>query len=198
VSHYQGTIEWSAVAAKGYRFVYVKATEGRSHVDPAFARNARGARAAGLVVGAYHFARPDDSPGDAVAEANAFLRAARPRAGDLVPLLDLESAGTLDPRALRDWTRTWLERVRAATGVRPAIYVGSTFWRVRMGDSTDFASYPLMWAAVHPGGVLPAEGWSTFGWTAWQWSACGTIPGIRSCVDLDVLRRDRWSRVRIP
>jgi lysozyme len=198
VSHYQGTIDWPAVAAKGYRFVYVKATEGRTRVDPTFARNAGGAREAGLMVGAYHFARPDDSPGDAVAEADEFLRTARPGGGDLVPVLDLEAAGSLDPPALRAWVRTWLTRVRAATGVRPLIYVGSTFWRVRMDDPTAFVSYPLMWAATQAGSTLPAHGWSTFGWTAWQWSSCGSVPGIEACVDLDVLRTDRLSLVRIP
>ena len=56
VSHHQGRIDWAMVAREpGQRFAYLKATQGRAHVDPEFARNWRGARAAGLKVGAYHY-----------------------------------------------------------------------------------------------------------------------------------------------
>jgi GH25 family lysozyme M1 (1,4-beta-N-acetylmuramidase) len=197
-SHYQGAIVWRAVAAAGYRFVYLKATEGRGHLDPTFRRNRRRAAAAGLLVGAYHFARPDASPGDAVIEADAFLRVARPIRGELAPILDLEVTGGLSPSSLQRWVRAWLERVRAATGVRPLVYAGSTFWRVRMANSFDFASYPLAWASHEPGGIIPAGDWSSFGWTLRQWSICGRVPGVRGCVDLDLLREDRLRLIRVP
>jgi GH25 family lysozyme M1 (1,4-beta-N-acetylmuramidase) len=199
VSHWQGSVDWRAVAAAGYRFAFVKATEGRSREDPTFARNRRQATAAGLAVGAYHFARPDASAGDAVAEANEFLRVARPAAGELVPVLDLEVAGPLGPGSLQAWVRTWLDRVRSATGVRPAIYAGPTFWRVHMADTTDFASYPLMLADQAAPPSVPAHGWSGLGWTVWQWSVCGRVPGVSShCVDLDALRSDRVRLVTMP
>jgi GH25 family lysozyme M1 (1,4-beta-N-acetylmuramidase) len=150
-------------------------------------------------VGAYHFARPDDSPGDALAEANGFLRVAAPVAGDLVPVLDLEVAGSLGPERLRAWVRTWLDRVRSVTGVRPAIYAGPTFWQAHMADTADLASYPLMLADRVPPPTVPAGGWSGLGWTIWQWSICGEVPGISSdCVDLDALRSDRMKLVTMP
>jgi GH25 family lysozyme M1 (1,4-beta-N-acetylmuramidase) len=198
VSHYQRTIDWPALYAGGYRFAYVKASEGRGRPDPTYRRNARAARTAGLAVGAYHFARPDGSPGDAVVEANAFLRLARPAAGDLAPMLDLETAGPLGPADLRAWVRAWLGRVRAATGTRPMIYAGSTFWRVHMGDTMGLATYPLMWAAAQPGASIPAYGWASLGWTGWQWSTCGTVDGVDGCIDLDVIRQDRFRLLRIP
>ena len=55
ISRWQGEIDWSAVKAAGTRFVYMKATEGGDHVDPAFRRNWEGARRAGVARGAYHF-----------------------------------------------------------------------------------------------------------------------------------------------
>jgi lysozyme len=167
-------------------------------VDPTYAKNARAAAAAGLTVGAYHFARPDRSPGDATAEADAFLDVARPGPGRLVPLLDLEHSGGLAPPALRAWARTWLERVRAATGVRPAIYASSRFWRVHMGGTTDFVSYPLMWIPQTPGAAAPAGGWQPMGWSILQWSLCGHVTGIAGCVDLDAMRMDRVRLLRIP
>ena len=55
VSHYQGEIDWEALAAQGVRFAFIKATEGSGHVDERFFANARGAAAAGIPAGGYHF-----------------------------------------------------------------------------------------------------------------------------------------------
>ncbi len=63
VSHYQGTIDWQKVAQAGIRFVFVKATQGITVVDPQFQTNWQEAKAAGLLRGAYHFFEPDDDPG---------------------------------------------------------------------------------------------------------------------------------------
>jgi lysozyme len=63
VSHYNGTIDWPAVAAAGIALVFVKATQGTGFVDPTFARNRDGAAQAGLLVVPYHFidtGDPDD------------------------------------------------------------------------------------------------------------------------------------------
>jgi GH25 family lysozyme M1 (1,4-beta-N-acetylmuramidase) len=74
VSHFQGTINWSSVAAAGKQFAFAKATEGVTYVDPTVGTNTAGARAAGLLVGVYHFAHPDTNT--AAAEAQHFLTAA--------------------------------------------------------------------------------------------------------------------------
>src|SRR5439155_21218837 len=71
ISHWNGTIDWSQVAASGERFVVMKATEGTGYVDPTYSSNRQGALAAGLVVTAYHFARPDLHPAQAGAMAEA-------------------------------------------------------------------------------------------------------------------------------
>ena len=39
VSHHQGLIDWEAVSATKVQFVFLKATEGSTHVDRRFARN---------------------------------------------------------------------------------------------------------------------------------------------------------------
>src|SRR5690606_2275403 len=55
VSAWQGTVDWPTIARQDVDFAYVKATEGSSFVDRQFEANLRGARQAGLLVGAYHF-----------------------------------------------------------------------------------------------------------------------------------------------
>ncbi|WP_414707009.1 GH25 family lysozyme, partial [Rhizobium sp. UBA1881] len=56
ISHHQGAIDWSALAAQpNVRFAIMKATEGGDHRDTRFAENWQAAKNAGIVRGAYHF-----------------------------------------------------------------------------------------------------------------------------------------------
>ena len=52
VSHHQGKINWSKVqkSCPNLKFVYVKATEGKTYVDPRYEENVKGARKAGFKV----------------------------------------------------------------------------------------------------------------------------------------------------
>ena len=78
VSHWQGTIDWAKVTAAGKRFAYIKATESTDFIDNMYATNRAQAKANGIKVGAYHFARPETNSGDAVNEANWFIKNAAP------------------------------------------------------------------------------------------------------------------------
>src|SRR4051795_7956205 len=117
-------INWSSVYAAGKRFVFVKATEGTSYRNPYFAGDWSGSHDAGLLHGAYHFARPSKRAGSAAAQARYFVATAgRSRsAGDLPPTLDLEVSGGLAPRQLIAWTKAYLTTVRDLTGRRPMVY----------------------------------------------------------------------------
>ena len=58
VSRYQGSINWSAVAAAGKQFAIVRigsSNNNGTYVDPYFLQNVNGAHAAGLRVGAYYY-----------------------------------------------------------------------------------------------------------------------------------------------
>ena len=101
-------MNWGAVAADGIRFAFLKATDGRATLDPSYPQNANGARGAGIRIGAYHFARPDGTPDDAVEEATFFVENAVIEAGSLPPVLDIEETGGLGPAAL-----AWLRSRRA-------------------------------------------------------------------------------------
>lgn len=190
VSYHQGAIDWWQVAAAGKRFAFVRATAGTLTADTAYATNRYGARAAGLAVGAYHFANPDTAFNDAGNEASWFLRNAAIASGDMVPVLDLETANGLSPASLTAWAQTWLSQVTAATGVRPIIYTTPRFWSTSMGDTDWFArnGYSVLWiahwtTATQP--TVPAAGWGGHGWSFWQYSSTGFVPGISGAVDLD-------------
>src|SRR5437764_14208408 len=69
---YGASINWSAVAAGGARFVFIKATDNTNYVNPYFRSDWTAAHSVGLVRGAYHYARPAWPLSTAVAQARFY------------------------------------------------------------------------------------------------------------------------------
>jgi lysozyme len=192
VSQWQQTIDWSKVAGAGMRFAIARATKGQHYVDPTFQTNIDGARAEGIVVGAYHRATPSGGANanttDARAEADHYLEVAFPRVGDLIPALDIEETGGLAPPDLVVWVRTWVTRVTNRLGVKPMLYASPNFWTVNMGNTTWFADHGYRlwlahWNVSSP--TVPANGWQGRGWTFWQWTHKPGLPGVTTDLDRD-------------
>lgn len=187
VSHYQGTVSWAGVIQNGYRFAFVKATEGVSSTDPQFSTNWTGAKAAGLVRGAYHFYEPGSDPQQ---QAEHFLdtvwpEGGQPLPGDLPPVLDVETTGGQSAEEIVQGIQTWLSLVQQRTLRIPILYTSHGFWD-SLGTS-QFGGHPL-WVAeygVAAPSPLPA-GWQQ--WRFWQFSQTGRIEGISGDVDLDVFQ----------
>ena len=194
VSNWNGTIKWGSVAAAGYRFAFGKATEGTSYTDATYTTNRNGSESAGLVFGAYHFARPAGSTvagatASAIGQADHFLAVAAPQPGELPPVLDLETTGKLPANRLLAWTLAWLGEVYARTGVQPFIYTSPLFWKRYLANSTAAAAAGTpLWIAhwtrsSQP--TVPAQNWNGDGWTFWQWTNCLAVKGLKHCADGD-------------
>jgi len=193
VSHWNGPIDWLSVTSASYRFAYAKATEGTTISDVTYPLN-RAAKSLGLRFGAYHFARPGGSgdagiAANAVAQADYFLNVAQPLAGELPPVLDLETKGGLSPTALETWTNAWLDEVEARTGVAALVYSSPNFWKTALAETQSVASagHPL-WVAHWTAGaapLVPAANWAGESWTFWQWTDCVKVPGFAHCSDGD-------------
>jgi len=177
VSHFQGEVDWAAVAAAGIRFAFIKATEGLADVDPRFAQNWQQSRAAGILRGAYHFLHPNLDAGQ---QAAHFLSVASLDDDALPPALDVEVTNGVERGALTACIETWLQTVEAALRCKPAIYTDPWFWRDNVG--ADLPAYPLWLACYAPQPEVPAS-WPT--WTFWQHSQSGSVSGIAGPVDLD-------------
>ena len=181
VSHFQGTIDWNAVVQDGKAFAFVKATEGLTYVDPQFHANWAGAKAAGLLRGAYHFYEPGDDPRQ---QAEFFLETVQPGPGDLPPALDIEVSKGQSASEIVQGIQEWLSTVQRALGITPLLYTDRTFWNSLQTE--EFSAYPL-WIADYgvTTPVLPA-GWTS--WTFWQSSETGTVPGVTGSLDLDLFQ----------
>jgi lysozyme len=177
-----GDIDWAKVRASGHAFAFVKATEGLDFVDHRFGRaRLDAARKAGILVGCYHFARPQ--PGrSANAEAQHYLRHAHEAGafakGDLPAVLDIESVRGLGTKQLQDWVATWCSIVSKATGTKPIIYTGAWFWEPSLGNpGRGFGGYPLWLAAyVSDARRYVPKAWKTY--TFWQFTDKGHVPGV--------------------
>jgi lysozyme len=181
VSHYQGVIDWSQVAEAGTAFVFIKATEGTSYAAPQFQDNWSGAKAAGLLRGAYHFFQPGEDPQQ---QAEYFLSVVQTVPGDLPPVLDVEISG--EASEIIEGAQTWLAAVEKATGKAPILYTSPAFWDDLGVSPAGFDRYSL-WVAEY-GVTAPKipEGWTA--WTFWQFSESGEVAGVEGSVDLDLFQ----------
>ena len=87
--------------------------------------------------------------------------------------------------------------------MRAAIYASPSFWSNKMGNTGWFAAngYTTLWIAHWTSAVaptLPASNWGGRGWTFWQYTSSGTVPGISGRVDLDRYRSGDFTPVLIP
>ena len=206
VSNYNGAINWTKVAHAGYRFAFGKATEGTSYSDQRYTANRNGSEGAGLVFGAYHFARPAGgslaaATASAIKQANHFLVVAGPQPGELPPVLDLEKTGNLPKQRLLAWTLAWLGQIGARTGVEPVVYTSPLFWKGSLGDSTAAAAAGTgLWVAHWTSSskpMVPAQNWDGDGWRFWQWTNCLTVPGLKHCSDGDRMNGTNLASVAI-
>ncbi len=184
VSHYQGSFDMQRARAEAFEFVFIKATEGSGYVDPRFATNLANARAAGLLVAAYHYQRAEDSAQSQVDNIGGVV----PR--DVPVILDVEanSGGT----AL---TTDILGRLEAAGYGSPLLYLPPWYWR-QIG-SPDLSGFPPLWKSRYPdneGGYaseiyqrVPDHYWDGYGGNrvaVLQFTSSATIAG-QAPVDAD-------------
>lgn len=141
-------VDWRSTKAKGARFVYAKATESTTYRNPYFSRQHNGSRAAGLVRGAYHFALPNRSSGQA--RAAHFVRNDGGWTSDgwtLPPALDIEyhpcdkkhKCYGLSKARMVSWIKSFSGEVKRLTGRHPVIYTTTHWWNTCTGDSRAFA-----------------------------------------------------------
>lgn len=134
VSSYQSSFD-----TDGLDFVFIKATEGRSYVNPRLAAHVKRARDAECVVGFYHFLWP----GNLTAQAEYFVSKAPEKAGDLLAVdWEVTGDGTHASNAEKDRFIREVKRLRPHH--RVLLYCNRHFWLNY--DTTSYAGDGL-WIA---------------------------------------------------
>lgn len=188
------TISWPSVVRAGYRFAFIKATEGTYYVNPYFKADAAAAKAAGLLVAAYHFANPANSGG--IIQADYALNHGGYHADGrtLRLILDIEPDPNLtkfcyglSPARMVSWITAFMGEAHQRTGLWPVINTQPIWWDKCTGKTHAFGADQL-WVQDHRRAirrpVLPS-GWTS--WAYWQYSITGRVPGITVSTDLNTL-----------
>jgi lysozyme len=181
VSKYQGSIAWGQVKSAGNVFAIARVSDGLNYPDSYFTTNWNGIKTAGLVRGVYQFFRPGQDP---VAQANLLLTKVNAlgglKAGDLAPVLDLETTDGVAASTIVARAKTWLTKIEQATGRRPIVYTAA-FMSSVLGSN--FGAYPLWVANYETTCPTMPTGWSN--WKMWQYSSTGSVAGISGNVDVN-------------
>lgn len=160
VSAYQPGFDFQAAARDGMAFAIVKATEGTGWKSPNYRDQIAKARAAGMLVAAYHYVRGSDVQGQFNNIVSLVSR-------DTPVILDVEDgAGSI--QSIRDLN----SRLNQAGYRTPFIYIPKWYWSGHMG-SPNLAGLPPNWLSWYPdytvrrakdaANKLPAAVWQAFG-----------------------------------
>lgn len=151
---------FAALKREGVVGIWHKVTEGASFRDKYWAGRSKRARAAGLRVGGYHFAKPTNGHGDPEVEAVTFVQAlGEIQRRDLRPVLDFEdNSASMGASQLERWARTFSRTFHDKAGIYPLFYsypyfiktmnlfqpIGSGLWLASYGknDGKLYDTYP--------------------------------------------------------
>ena len=188
VSHHNGVIDWNKVVNDVFKpeFAYIKTTEGTGYIDPKFAINAKAANKAGIKVGYYHFAslNSTDVVGDAVKEAEAYIKAVKSVPTPTMPLvLDIETnKAKLSKVQVLLWIKTFFAELAKIGWTDVILYSYTPFLNENLPINHDLGNIKLWIADYAPPLILP-KGWNKA--YIWQYSAKGKISGISTNTDLN-------------
>ena len=189
--------KWQAIGTSDQAedFVIIKATEGDGYTDPSCDAHYQRAKAAGKLLGVYHFARPDLG-NSARAEADWFVSQIKGYIGEAILVLDWEVQ-----QWRTDWAKEFLDRVKELTGVKPLIYMSASQVTAYDWSAVVNADYGL-WIAGYPAAYnvpnppVPSEADMPYGigpwpfWAIWQYtSSAGHLDR-----DIAAMNAEAWKK----
>lgn len=181
ISHWQGTIDWNKVKKAGIEFAIIKAggSDAGFYTDSKWEANYKGAKAAGIPIGAYYFVGKDCVTAAAgKADAERFLKILKGKQLEYPVYMDNEAQPASAKAGITEATIAFCETMEAA-GYFVGIYGSVVFGFKERMDDTKLTPY-AHWVAQY------ASKCSYKGdYGIWQYSSKGSVDGIGGNVDLD-------------
>jgi lysozyme len=194
VSKFQSHVDWTKVKAAGMKFVFARASYGiNAQTEPTLRSHWQGAKAAGLIRGAYHFFVPGDDVGAQAALFLSQLRSAiAPSESAYLPaVIDVEmQPGSVSIANYVAGVKAWIAAVEADrlfAGRKTIIYTTANFWAT-LGNPTGFSDRPLWVADYSQDPPRLPRGWTSYAF--FQKAQDGTVNGIAGKIDIDFFNGD--------
>lgn len=182
------------VASVPCDFVIIKATQGTSYINRDCDRAYQQAKAAGKLLGVYHYF----SGGDPYEEAEFFVKNIEGYVKEAILVLDWESGENSKFNQGPAVAKPFLDKVTELTGVRPLIYMSKSVCRT--WDWSSVAELYGLWVAQYANNNL--TGYQDNPWTdkngygAWdgpaiyQYSSSGRLSGYNGNLDINIAYMD--------
>ena len=139
ISHHQRSVDWKVLIEKNKPdFIFLKATEGSTHIDTKYSDHLKKSRQHSIPVGAYHFFSYQSS---GKSQAQNFIRNAKLIKGDIYPVLDVEfTKGMKDKSWMIREIQLYCDEIKKEYGVHPIIYCEYDYYIKYLDkDFKDFA-----------------------------------------------------------
>ncbi len=184
-------LDWELIKKSGFDFVILKAGSTKSGIEPTFESDYSGARAAGLMIGAYFYTYSSTVSGT-VKDAEMLISWLKGKQFEYPIYLDLEdgSLSGLGKKQLGDMCSAFLE-ILQSNGYYVGLYTNHT-WLTSILDTTRMTSLFDIWYARYPGTSVPAWNEEKYGEQLgmWQYTQSGVIEGIEGSFDLNFSYKD--------
>lgn len=188
----QGKIDYDAVI--------IKATEGKTYINPYCDSEFQEAYKLKKKLGVYHFARNTNN--SAEDEANFFIKQTKGYIGKAIPVLDWEDKDTSDV----SWALKWLQLVEKAYGCKPMIYMSESVVNRYNWSKVANGNYGLWcakyrdyiadydWNMASAGSAPSVKYWKTI--ALWQWTSVGRLDGHSGNLDCSIFYGDEaaWDK----
>ena len=196
IANYQAGINIAAMTTTD--FVIVKATQGTWYTSPSFVKQYSDAKAAGKLLGIYHYAEG----GDYKAEADYFLKTIGDRVGEAILCLDWEDTDnpTFNSGKDKTWVKNWCDYVAKKTKVKPLVYIQASALS-RVSGIGDYGLWVAQYANYNRTDYQ-ATPWNegAYSCAIRQYSSSGRITGYSKNIDLDKFYGDAtaWKKYANP
>ena len=175
ISHHNGDIDFVSLP-KRIKFIYIKATEGRTYTDPRYRQYIKGARSNGFKVGSYHYFRMTSS---AHAQFEHIRKTIKKDEQDLTPMIDVENCDGHKKSEVQDSLAVLIALMTSHYGAKPLIYGTMRSYNTYCAPKfNDHILYIGRYGSVKP----QIKG--TPQRVIWQFSEKGSVPGAKKKVDL--------------
>ncbi len=187
VSKWNGNIDWNAVRNSGVSYVIIRcgyrgSTTGALIEDPKFRANIKGAKAAGIAVGAYFFTQAVNEV-EAVEEASMAIGLCSGYGLSLPIFLDVEHSGgrgdSIDAGTRTAVCKAFCNTVRNS-GYGAGIYANKT-WFTSYMNASQLTGYKI-WLAQYA--ATPT--YTATRYDYWQYTSKGSVAGISGNVDMNI------------